>query len=64
MRRRFKQTLSLKDRLAVEAQRLRDEARTLPLGAKRDRLMRRARQLETAASIDQWLSSPGLQLPN
>ena len=64
MRRRFKQTLSLKDRLTVEARRLRDEARTLPLGAKRDRLMRRARQLDTAASIDQWLSSPGLTIPN
>jgi hypothetical protein len=47
MRRRFKQTLSLKDRLTVEAQRLRDDARTLPFGAKRDRILRRARQLDT-----------------
>jgi hypothetical protein len=62
-RRRFKQTLSLRDRLSAEAQRLREEARKLSPGIKRERLVRRARQLETGSQIDQWLASPGLQAP-
>ena len=41
-RRRFKQTSSLQARLADEAKRLREEARSLPPGAQRDDLIRRA----------------------
>ena len=62
-RRRFKQTLPLRDRLSAEAQRLREEARNLSPGTKRERLVRRARQLETASQIDLWLTSPGLEAP-
>lgn len=62
-RRRFKQTVSLSDRLAAEARRLREEARALSPGAKRERLLRKARQLETASHINEWLASPGLQAP-
>lgn len=62
-RRRFKQTLSLGDRLAEEAQRLRQQAASLSHGAERDELLRKARQNETAINVDQWLASPGLQPP-
>lgn len=62
-RRRFKQTVSLSDRLAAEARRLRDEAKALSPGARRERLLRKARQLETASHINEWLASPGLQSP-
>jgi len=62
-RNRFKQTITLGDRLADEAERLRQEARTVPVGKERDRLLRKARQLETASHINRWLSSPGLQTP-
>jgi hypothetical protein len=62
-RRRFKQTTSLDQRLIDEAQRLRKEARGTPHGVQRERLIRRARQAETAARINEWLGSPGLRAP-
>ncbi|MBH5368954.1 hypothetical protein [Bradyrhizobium glycinis] len=62
-RRRFKQTMTLSERLADEAARCRDEARTLTPGHRRDMLLRRARQDETAMQIDAWLRSPGLRAP-
>ncbi len=62
-RRRFKQTVSLGDRLTEEAQRLRNQAKGVQPGIKRDRLIRRARQLETAANVNEWIASPGLAPP-
>ena len=62
-RRRFKNTLTFPDRLAEEAERFRREAETKPPGQERDELLRKVRQAETAAEIDQWISSPGLQPP-
>jgi hypothetical protein len=62
-RNRFTQTITLGDRLADEAERLRQKARTVPAGKPRERLLRKARQLETASQINEWLSSPGLQTP-
>ncbi len=37
------------------------EAQSLPYGKERDALVRKARQLETASQINQWLSSPELR---
>jgi hypothetical protein len=54
---------TLIDRLMLEANRLKDGAHKLPHGPRRDNMVRKARQCETAAHIDQWLSSPGLQAP-
>lgn len=62
-RRRFKNILTFPDRLAKEAERLREEAKTKPPGQERDDLLRKARQAEIAAHIDQWVSSPGLKPP-
>jgi hypothetical protein len=62
-RRRFKQVTSLKDRLIQEAESLRKQAQEMPPGAPRDELLRKARQAETAARVDDWLASPGLQPP-
>jgi hypothetical protein len=62
-RRRFKQTAPLNERLTDEAQRLRKEARGTPPGIERERLIRKARQAEAAAHIQEWLSAPGLQPP-
>ena len=61
-RRRFNNTLTLPD-LANEAERLREEAETKPPGPERDALLRKARQADVAAHIDQWVSSPGLKSP-
>jgi hypothetical protein len=40
-----------------------NEARKLPHGKERDALTKKARQLETASQINQWLSSPELKPP-
>lgn len=62
-RRHFKQTEILEERLAEQAKRLREEAKGMPHGIARERLMRLARQAETGAQISEWLRSPGLQPP-
>jgi hypothetical protein len=62
-RRRVKQLLSLSERLEQEAARLRAQAKKLPLGRKREELIRRARQAETATQIEALLTSPGLRAP-
>jgi hypothetical protein len=62
-RRRFKHTISLEERLTQQAQRAKAEAKTLPDGAQRDLLLKKARQAEAAAHINEWLSSPGLRPP-
>jgi hypothetical protein len=62
-RRRFKNTLTFPDRLAKEAERFRKEAETMPPGQEPESLLRKARQAETAAHIDQWIASPGLRPP-
>jgi predicted trehalose synthase len=62
-RRRFKQTESLEQRLTEEAAKLRKEAQGTPPGVERERLIKRARQAETASHLSEWLTSPGLQPP-
>ena len=62
-RRRFKHILSFPDRLVQEADRLRAEAEKLPRGYERDMLLKKARQTETAAHVNEWLTSPGLAAP-
>jgi hypothetical protein len=62
-RSRFKQLAPLDQRLTEEAERLRKEARGTPPGFERERLIRRARQVETTAQMQEWLSSPGLRSP-
>lgn len=62
-RRRFKQALTLEQRLAQRADDLRKEAQSTPLGVKRDKLIRQARIAETTSQIQLWLTSPGLQAP-
>jgi hypothetical protein len=62
-RRRFKNVLSFPDRLTNEADRLRKEADALTPGPDRDELLKKARQADVAAHMDEWLSSPGLRPP-
>ena len=62
-RRRFTQPPSLEEGLAEEAKRLRKQAQGTPPGIERERLVRRARQLETASRLNEWLTSRGLQAP-
>jgi hypothetical protein len=62
-RRRFKQTTSLQERLSVFAKEAREKASLLPPGLERQDLLKKARQADTAAHIDDWANSPGLQPP-
>jgi hypothetical protein len=62
-RRRFTQTVSLEDRLAEEAKRLREVAQLLPHGDVREAALRKARRAEITARLSEWLQSPGLKAP-
>ena len=63
LRRRFKQTVTLEERLSAFAKEARERAMELPPGFERDDLLRRARQANTAMNVQEWVSSPGLQPP-
>jgi hypothetical protein len=54
---------SFEQRLAQEAHRLKDQVKSLPHGRERELLSRKARQLETASQVNEWLSSSGLKPP-
>jgi hypothetical protein len=58
-RRRFKQTLTLEERLAKEAQRLREEAQKLPPGPGQADLLQKAREDEMVAEMAGWITSRG-----
>lgn len=62
-RRRFKQDKTLEERLRLDADLLRKQAATLPLGPKRDDLIRKAALADEAAGMSEWLRPPG-QLPH
>ena len=62
-RRRVVHTSDLEDRLAQDAKRLRDRARSLKPGSEREQLLRRARQAETGAQMSEWLRSSARRAP-
>ena len=62
-RRRFNQTTSLKDRLALFAEEMREKASRLKPGPERDALLQKVSQADTAAHLHEWVNSPGLQPP-
>ena len=62
-RRRFKQTLSLKDRLAALSKELREQADHARHRPEREQLLTRAGRANTAAHLDDWINSPGLRRP-
>jgi hypothetical protein len=56
-------SLPLRERLSEQAARWREQANTLPAGHARQELLRKARQTDVTAHLDEWLRSPGLQPP-
>jgi len=60
---RFTEAITFRDRLVHEAERLRRKTLTAPTSKERQALLQKARHTETAAHIDKWLSSAGLQAP-
>jgi hypothetical protein len=55
--------LSLEQKWREQAEVFKREAEKLPYGKEREDLLRKARQLETASHINEWVSSPGLSPP-
>ncbi|MFT4115079.1 hypothetical protein [Bradyrhizobium sp.] len=62
-RRRFKQQLTLQDRLAAWSKAVHEQAAALPPGPERDALIKKARQADVANHLDDWVRSTGLQPP-
>ena len=62
-RQRVVQTVPLIERLDQVSQRLKEEAKKLRPGKERQEMLRKALQADIAASITQWISSPGLKPP-
>ena len=60
---RFKQDKTLGERLIKEARLAREKAEQLPPGAEREGLLKKARESDVAARLDEWLNSPGLKPP-
>jgi hypothetical protein len=59
----FKQTESLKERLASFAKEVRERASFMPPGRERDELLKKASQAETASHLNDWITLPGSQAP-
>jgi hypothetical protein len=55
--------LTPEEKLNQQSEDAKGEADKLPHGKERDALIEKARQLDTASHMDQWLSSPGLKPP-
>jgi hypothetical protein len=62
-RRRFKQQLTLQERLTAWSKQVLDQAAKLPPGPERDALIKKARQADVACHLDEWAHSPELQPP-
>jgi hypothetical protein len=55
--------ITIEEKWHQESEASKIEAIELPHGKERDALVRKARQVETASQINQWLSSPELKPP-
>jgi len=62
-RRRFKQPITLQDRIVAWAKEVRAQAAALPPGPEQDMLLKKVRQAEVALKLEDWANSPGLQPP-
>jgi hypothetical protein len=55
--------LTIEQKWRQQIEEVRIEAGKLPPSKERDTLFQKARQLETASHLAEWMSSPGLQPP-
>ena len=63
MQRRRSVPHTFEENIAAEKAKLEAQVAKLKHGPQRDALVRKIRQLDTAAHMSEWLSSPGLQPP-
>lgn len=62
-RRHLQESNPLKERLVSFADDVRRQALQLPPGPEKEQLLRKARQADTAAHLDDWANSSGLRSP-
>ena len=62
-RNRSRDDVPFDERLQMAANNAREAAQCLPDGEERDALLKKARRAETAAHLNEWLTSPGRQSP-
>ena len=62
-RSRIMHRATFEERLAEEARRLKEQAKKAAASREREALLRKARQADTAAHINEWITSPGLVPP-
>jgi hypothetical protein len=60
---RFKPDKALGERLIQEAREAREKANQLAAGEEHEVMLKKAREADITAPIDQWLNSPGLKSP-
>lgn len=60
-RRRFKQQLTLEDRLSAWAKTVHEEAASLPPGPEREAMVKKAREADVGRHLSEWVKSPRLQ---
>lgn len=60
-KRRFKQLITLQDRIIAWAEAVREQAAALPPGADREILLQKVRQAEAAMHLHEWVNSPELK---
>jgi hypothetical protein len=63
LRRRFKHTTSLTDRLALFSNEAREKGSRLSPGPEWDALMKKINQADVAADLERWANSPEVQPP-
>jgi cell division protein FtsB len=63
MQRRRSTHHTFEENLAAERGKLEAQIAKLEPGPQMDALLKKIRQLDTAAHVSKWLSSPGLQSP-
>ena len=63
MQRRRSISRTFEENIAAEKAKLEAQVAKLKPGPQKDALLRKIRQLDIAAHMSEWLSSPGLQPP-
>jgi hypothetical protein len=63
MQRRRSVPHTFEENIAAEKAKLEAQVAEVKPGPQKDALLRKIRQLDTAAHMSEWLSSPGLQPP-
>ena len=64
MQRRRSSPHLFEDQIAAEKAKLESQVAQLPHGPDKERLLKKIRQLTTAAHMNEWLTSPGLLPPS